>query len=207
MKALVRHVYGSPNVLHVEEVPMPTIGDGDLLVKVHAASANAADWHLLRGTPLPFRVIEGFRTPKHRIIGNDIAGRVEAVGKNVTQFRPGDEVFGELSRCGFGAYAAFVAAPEKAFALKPTNLSFEEAAALPTAGCTALQGLRKGSIQRGQTVLVHGAAGGVGIAHIGPVGLHGVELEPELVRAHQVVGIEEKYVGARGLFEPRETRE
>ena len=162
MKALVRHVYGSPDVLHVEEVPMPTVGDGDMLVKVHAASANAGDWHLLRGTPLPFRLVEGVRTPRHRIIGTDIAGRVEAVGKAVTEFRPGDDVFGELSRCGFGAYAAFVAAPEKAFALKPTNLSFEESAALPTAGYTALQGLRKGHIQRGQRVLIHGASGGVG---------------------------------------------
>jgi NADPH:quinone reductase-like Zn-dependent oxidoreductase len=89
MKALVRHVYGSPDVLHIEDVPVPTIGDGDLLVKVHAASANAGDWHLLRGTPLPFRLVEGVRTPKHRIIGTDIAGRVEAVGKDVTQFRPG----------------------------------------------------------------------------------------------------------------------
>jgi len=162
VKALVRDVYGSPDVLRAEEAPMPTIGDGDLLVKVHAASANAGDWHLLRGTPLPLRLVEGLRTPKHRILGNDVAGRVEAVGKNVTQFRPGDEVFGELSRCGFGAYAAFVSAPETAFALKPANLSFEEAAALPTAGCTALQALRKGRIQRGQRVLIHGAAGGVG---------------------------------------------
>src|SRR3982750_4842560 len=101
---------------------MPTTnGDDDVLVRVHAASANAGDWHLLRGTPLPFRLVEGLRTPKHLIIGNDIAGRVEAVGKDVTQFRPGDEVFGELSRCGFGAYAAFVSAPEKALALKPKN--------------------------------------------------------------------------------------
>ncbi len=138
------------------------VGSRDVLVKVAAASVNAGDWHLLRGTPLPIRLVEGLGTPKHRIIGNDIAGRVEAVGKDVTQFRPGDEVFGELPRCGFGAYAEFVSAPEKALALKPTNLSFEEAAALPTAGCTALQGLRKGRIQRGDKVLIHGAAGGVG---------------------------------------------
>src|ERR1051325_4550691 len=162
MKAIVRETYGSPDVLHVEDVPLPTLRDGDLLVRVHAASANAGDWHLLRGTPLPFRLVAGLRRPKFKIIGTDVAGRVEAVGKAVTQFRPGDEVFGELSRCGFGAYAAFVAAPEQAFALKPANLSFEEAAALPTAGCTALQGLRKGHIQRGQRVLIHGAAGGVG---------------------------------------------
>jgi NADPH:quinone reductase-like Zn-dependent oxidoreductase len=162
MKAIVRETYGPPEVLHLEEVPLPTVGDGDVLVRVQAASANAGDWHLLRGTPLPFRLVAGLRTPRFKIIGTDVAGRVEAVGRNVTQFRPGDEVFGELSRCGFGAYAEFAAAPEKALALKPANLSFEEAATLPTAGCTALQGLRKGRIQRAQRVLINGASGGVG---------------------------------------------
>ena len=162
MKAIVRETYGPPDVLHLEDVPVPTLGDGDVLVRVRAASANAGDWHLLRGTPLPFRLVAGLRIPKFKIIGTDIAGRVEAVGRNVTQFRPGDEVFGELSRCGFGAYAEFAAAPEKALALKPANLSFEEAATLPTAGCTALQGLRKGRIQRAQRVLINGASGGVG---------------------------------------------
>ena len=162
MKAIVRETYGPPDVLHLEEVPLPTVGDGDVLVRVQAASANAGDWHLLRGTPLPFRLVAGLRKPKFKIIGNDIAGCVEAVGRNVTKFRPGDEVFGELSRCGFGAYAEFAAAPEKALALKPANLSFEEAAAIPTAGCTALQGLRQGRIERGQRVLVNGASGGVG---------------------------------------------
>ena len=162
MKAIVRETYGPPDVLHLEEVPLPSVGDGDVLVRVQAASANAADWHLLRGTPLPFRLVAGQRKPKARIIGNDVAGIVERVGRNVTQFRPGDEVFGELSRCGFGAYAEFVAAPEKALASKPANLSFEEAAAIPTAGCTALQGLRHGRIERGQRVLIHGASGGVG---------------------------------------------
>ena len=162
MKAIVREAYGPPDVLHLEEVPRPRVGDGDVLVRVHAASANAGDWHLLRGTPLPFRLVAGLRTPKFKIIGTDVAGRVEAVGRNVTQFRPGDDVFGELSRCGFGAYAEFAAAPEKALALKPANLSFEVAATLPTAGCTALQGLRKGRIQRAQRVLINGASGGVG---------------------------------------------
>lgn len=162
MKAIVRETYGSADVLHCEDVPLPTLRDNDVLVRVRAASANAADWHLLRGTPFPFRVVAGLRTPRFKIIGNDIAGCVEAVGRNVTQFRPGDEVFGELSRCGFGAYAEFAAAPEKALALKPANLSFEEAAAIPTAGCTALQGLRKGRIQRAQRVLINGASGGVG---------------------------------------------
>jgi NADPH:quinone reductase-like Zn-dependent oxidoreductase len=162
MKAIVRETYGPPDVLHLEDVAAPTVGDGDVLVRVHAAAANAADWHLLRGTPLPFRLVAGLRTPRFKIIGTDVAGHVEAVGRNVTQFRPGDEVFGELSRCGFGAYAEFAAAPEKALALKPANLSFEEAATLPTAGCTALQGLRKGRIQRAQRVLINGASGGVG---------------------------------------------
>jgi NADPH:quinone reductase-like Zn-dependent oxidoreductase len=162
MKAIVRETYGSPDVLHLEDVPTPTLRDGDVLVKVRAASANAGDWHLLRGKPLPFRLIAGLRTPKFKIIGTDIAGTVEAVGRSVKQFRPGDHVFGELSRCGFGAYAEFAAAPETALALKPANLSFDEAATLPTAGCTALQGLRKGQIQRGQRVLINGASGGVG---------------------------------------------
>jgi len=162
MKAIVRETYGPPDVLHLEEVPLPTLRDGDVLVRVRAASANAGDWHLLRGTPLPFRLVAGLRIPKFKTIGTDVAGHVEAVGRNVTQFRPGDEVFGELSRCGFGAYAEFAAAPEKALALKPANLSFEEAATLPTAGCTALQGLRKGRIQRGHRVLLNGASGGVG---------------------------------------------
>jgi len=162
MKAIVRETYGPPDVLHLEEVPLPTLRDGDVLVRVRAASANAGDWHLLRGTPLPFRLVAGLRIPKFKIIGTDVAGHVEAVGRNVTQFRPGDEVFGELSRCGFGAYAEFAAAPEKALALKPAKLSFEEAATLPTAGCTALQGLRKGRIQRAQRVLLNGASGGVG---------------------------------------------
>jgi NADPH:quinone reductase-like Zn-dependent oxidoreductase len=141
---------------------VPTVGDGDVLVRVRAASANAGDWHLLRGTPLPFRLVAGLRTPRFKIIGTDIAGVVEAVGRNVTRFRPGDEVFGELSRCGFGAYAEFAVAPEKALALKPAGLSFEQAAALPTAGCTALQGLRKGRIERARRVLINGASGGVG---------------------------------------------
>ena len=162
MKAIVRETYGSPDVLRLQDVPVPTLGDGDVLVRVRAASANAGDWHLLRGTPFPFRLVAGLRRPRFKIIGTDVAGHVEAVGRNVTQFRPGDEVFGELSRCGFGAYAEFAVAPEKALALKPANLSFEEAATLPTAGCTALQGLRKGRVQRARRVLINGASGGVG---------------------------------------------
>jgi NADPH:quinone reductase-like Zn-dependent oxidoreductase len=162
MKAIVRETYGPPDVLRLEDVPAPTFGDGDVLVRVRAASANAGDWHLLRGTPFPLRLVSGLRTPRFKIIGTDVAGHVEAVGRHVTRFRPGDEVFGELSRCGFGAYAEFAVAPERALALKPANLSFDEAATLATAGCTALQGLRKGRIQRAQRVLINGASGGVG---------------------------------------------
>jgi len=162
MKAIVRHAYGSPDVFRLEEVAKPTAGETDVLVRVHAASANAGDWHLMRGTPFPFRLVAGLLKPKHTIIGTDIAGRVEAVGRRVTQFKPGDDVFGELSRSGFGGYAEYVAAPETVLALKPSNASFEEAAATPTSGLTALQGLRKGKIGPGQKVLIHGAGGGVG---------------------------------------------
>lgn len=162
MKAITRETYGPPDVLRLDDVPMPTYGDDGVLVRVHAASANAGDWHLLRGTPLAFRLVAGLTKPKFRIIGNDIAGTVEATGRNVTQFKPGDEVFGEVSRSGFGAYAEYVVARENALAPKPTNLSFEEAAAIPTAGCTALQGLRKGNVDSARNVLIHGAAGGVG---------------------------------------------
>lgn len=162
MKAIVRETYGPPDVLRLADVPMPIIGADGVLVRIHAASANAGDWHLLRGTPLPFRLVAGLFKPRFKIIGNDISGTVEAVGRNVTQFKPGDEVFGEVSRCGFGAYAEYVVARESTLALKPANLTFEEAASVPTSGCTALQGLRKGNIQPGQKVLIHGAAGGVG---------------------------------------------
>jgi NADPH:quinone reductase-like Zn-dependent oxidoreductase len=162
VKAIVRETYGPPDVLRLADVPTPTPGGLDVLVHVHAASANAGDWHLLRGTPLPFRLVAGVMKPKYKIIGNDVAGTVEAVGRNVTRFKRGDEVFGDVSRCGFGAYAEYVVARESALALKPSNLSFEETAALPTAGCTALQGLRKGNIQSARKVLIHGASGGVG---------------------------------------------
>lgn len=162
MKAIVRDTYGPPSVLRLADIPTPAVDDQGVLVRVHAASANAGDWRLLRGTPLAFRLVAGLTKPKFKIIGNDIAGTVEAVGRNVTHFKRGDEVFGDVSRCGFGAYAEYVVARENALALKPANLSFEEAASLPTAACTALEGLRKGQIQPGQKVLIHGASGGVG---------------------------------------------
>jgi len=162
MKAIVRDTYGPPEVLRLSDVPMPAVGDRDVLVRVHAAASNAGDWHLLRGTPWPFRLIAGLLKPKHHILGTDISGTIESVGPGVTQFRRGDDVFGELSRCGFGGFAEFVAAPETALAPKPSNVTFEEAAATATSGMTALQGLLKGNIRAGQNVLIHGAAGGVG---------------------------------------------
>ncbi len=160
MKAIVYHKYGSPDVLKLEEVEKPTPKDNEVLVKVHAASVNAADWHILRGKPFLVRLMGfGLLKPKNKILGSDIAGRVEAVGRNVKQFQPGDEVFGTIR----GGFAEYVCAREDALALKPANLSFEEAAAVPMAAVTALQGLRdKGQIQPGQKVLINGASGGVG---------------------------------------------
>jgi len=164
MKAMVYTKYGSPDVLQLKEVEKPTPKDDEVLIKVHAASANAYDWHLLRADPFLVRLRGGWLLkPKNTILGADIAGRVEAVGRNVKQFQPGDEVFGDLSACGNGGFAEYVSVPESALALKPASLTFEEAAAVPMAAVTALQGLRdNGQIQPGQKVLINGASGGVG---------------------------------------------
>jgi NADPH:quinone reductase-like Zn-dependent oxidoreductase len=163
MKAIVQHKYGSPNVLKLEEREKPAPQDNEVLVKVLAASTAAGDWHLLRAKPFLMRFIYGLLKPKYQILGAAVAGQVEAVGRNVTQFQPGDEVFGDLSACGFGAFAEYVSVPENALALKPTRLTFEEAATVPVSAVTALQGLRdKGHIQPGQKVLINGASGGVG---------------------------------------------
>lgn len=164
MKAIVRYQYGSADVLNLEEVDQPIVSARDVLVRVEATSVNAGDWHLMRGTPFIVRLIYGgLRQPKLKILGFDIAGRVEAVGQDVTQFKPGDEVFGDLSECGFGAFAEYVCAKESALVLKPDTISFEEAAAVPGAALAALQGLRDcGHIQPGQTVLINGASSGVG---------------------------------------------
>ncbi len=164
MKAIVLTKYGSPDVLSLQEVDKPVVPDNGILVRVHAASVNAGDWHLMRGTPFFMRLMfGGFLKPKIKIIGFDIAGQVEAVGKDVTQFKPGDEVFGDLSECGFGAFAEYVCATETALVLKPSATTFEAAATVPGAALTALQGLRDvGQIQSGQKVLIAGASGGVG---------------------------------------------
>lgn len=164
MKAIIRDRYGSSEVLRLEEIPRPTCGDGDMLVRVHAASVNAGDWHLMRGEPLLVRLaFGGLRRPKLKVLGADVAGRVEAVGGSVQRFQPGDEVFGDLSDFGFGAFAEYVCVPERALVPKPSNLSLEEAAAVPLAAGAALQGLRdKGRIGAGRKVVVNGASGGVG---------------------------------------------
>ena len=161
MKAIVYTKYGPPDVLQLKEVEKPTPKDNEVLIKVHAASVNAADLDLLRGTPLVR--LGGLLKPKYKILGSDIAGRVEAVGRNVKQFQPGDEIFGDLNECGFGAFAEYVCVPENALALKPASMTFEEVAAVPSAAVIALQGLRdKRQIQPGQKVLINGAGGGVG---------------------------------------------
>ncbi len=161
MKAIVYTEYGPPDVLQLKEVTKPTPKDDEVLVKIQAASVNALDWHLLTADIFLVRLMGmGLFKPKNPILGADIAGRVEAVGKNINQFRPGDEVFGDIGHGGFAEYAI---GKEKYLAHKPANLSFDQAAAVPVAGLTALQGLRdSGKIQVGQKVLINGAAGGVG---------------------------------------------
>jgi NADPH:quinone reductase-like Zn-dependent oxidoreductase len=164
MKAIVCTAYGPPDVLQLQEVEKPAPKGTEVRVRVHAASINYGDWGLLRGKPFFLRLTEGgIREPKIRILGGDVAGRVEAVGRNATRFRPGDEVFGDLAACGRGGFAEYVCAAEDKFARKPAKLSFEEAAAVPMAAVVALQGLRdKGQIRPGQKVLINGTSGGVG---------------------------------------------
>ncbi len=160
MKAIVRDRYGSPDVLELREIDIPVPKEGRLLVQIHAASVNPLDWHILRGDPFFLRFMGyGIIHPKQRILGADIAGRVEAVGANVTEFKVGDEVFGGTLG-GFAEYGCF---PENKVALKPASITFAQAAAVPVAALTALQGLRDiGKLQAGQHLLVNGAAGGVG---------------------------------------------
>jgi NADPH:quinone reductase-like Zn-dependent oxidoreductase len=164
VKAIVHDTYGAPaEVLRLRDVPRPTPGDDEVLVRVRAASVNPADWHLIRGVPYIARLQFGLRAPKHTVAGCDLAGQVEEVGRAVTAFRPGDEVFGAPALRGFGAFAEYAAVPQDVLAPKPTNLSFEHAAAVPLAALTALQGVRDhGRTQAGQRVLVIGASGGVG---------------------------------------------
>jgi NADPH:quinone reductase-like Zn-dependent oxidoreductase len=163
MKAIIYTRYGSPDVLGLREVAKPTPKDDEVLIKVRAASVNSADLHLLRADPFLTRLYSGPLKPKFNILGADVAGKVETVGKSVKQFKPGDDVFGDISGCTWGGFAEYVCAREKALVMKPANISFEQAAAAPMAAVTALQGLRdKGRIQPGQKVLINGASGGVG---------------------------------------------
>ena len=159
MKAIVHQQYGAPDLLGFEDVATPVPGDDEVLVRIRAASVNPLDWHTVRGLPYPLRIGNGFTTPKKAVLGIDVAGEVETVGAKVAQLRPGDEVFGVCK----GAFAEYACAKEDRLVSKPARLSFEQAAAIPVAGLTALQGLRdRGRLQRGQSVLIVGASGGVG---------------------------------------------
>jgi NADPH:quinone reductase-like Zn-dependent oxidoreductase len=159
MRAITYRDYGAPDDLELSEIEVPTVGDDDVLIRVRAASVNPYDWHFMRGKPYFMRAQTGLRRPKEPRLGADVAGTVEAVGRNVTEFGPGDEAFGGAT----GAFAEFVVGRPRSLALKPASVSFEEAATLNIAGLTALQGLRdKGGLRAGQQVLVNGASGGVG---------------------------------------------
>ncbi len=175
MKAIVYTKYGTPDVLELKEIDKPIQKDDEVLIKVYAVSLNDWDLGLLEGDFVN-RLLNGFRKPKIKILGSDIAGRVEAVGKKVKKFRPGDEVFGDLSG-RWGGFAEYVCAPENALALKPASMTFEEAAAIPQAAMLAVQGLRdKGKIKSGQKLLINGAGGGVGTFAIQIAKLYGVEI-------------------------------
>ena len=160
MKAIVQRQYGAPqDVLHLADVEMPVVGAQDVLVAVRASSANPWDWHYIRGEPVLFRpALGGIREPKFKVPGGDLAGTVKQAGSGVTAFKPGDDVYG----FGHGAFAEYIAVPHGSLALKPQSLTFEQAAAVPLAAVTALQGLRAGGLQQGQDVLIAGASGGVG---------------------------------------------
>jgi NADPH:quinone reductase-like Zn-dependent oxidoreductase len=163
MKAIVQTKYGSPEVLSLQEVDRPVVSNTGVLVRIHATSVHAGDWHLMRGTPWLLRLMFGLFKPKHQILGTDMAGTVAEIGVEVTQFKIGDRVFGDLSASGFGGFAEYVCVPESALALKPDNLTFAQAATVPASALAALQGLRDvGKIRSGQQVLINGAAGGVG---------------------------------------------
>lgn len=160
MKAIAYDRFGSPDVLELRELPKPEVGPDQVLVRVRAASPNPYDWHFMRGLPYIARPATGMLRPKHSLLGSDVAGEVEAIGSQVRRFRPGDEVFGFV---GAGGFADYVSAPEGRLVSKPANLSFEQAATVPLAALTALQGLRDaGRIESGQKVLIVGASGGVG---------------------------------------------
>ena len=177
MKAFIYEKYGPPETLRMAEVDKPAPNTDEVLVKVLGASVNAADWHVLRGKPLFSRATLGLLRPKHQILGVDIAGQVEAVGGGVSRFKPGDQVYANLLDHGYGGFAEYVSVPVGVLSLKPANLSFEEAAAVPMAATTALQGLgRHGALQPAQQVLINGASGGVGSFAVQLAKASGVEV-------------------------------
>jgi NADPH:quinone reductase-like Zn-dependent oxidoreductase len=163
MKAIVYRKYGSPDVLEYGDADKPVPKDDEVLIKVEAAALNAYDWHLMRGQPFIARMSGGLSKPKNTILGEDVAGRIVEVGPKAGSFKPGDEIFGDIASCGSGGFAEYARARENVLASKPAGLSFEQAAAVPMAAVTALQGLRdKGRIAAGKKVLINGASGGVG---------------------------------------------
>jgi NADPH:quinone reductase-like Zn-dependent oxidoreductase len=163
MKAMVYAQYGSPQVLEYREVEKPCPKEDEVLINVQASSVTYGDLAAVKGEPFMVRFSLGLRKPKYKILGKDVVGRVEEVGQSVREFKPGDEVFGDLSQCGWGAYAQYVSVPENALVMKPRNASFEQAAAVPESAVVALQGLRDiGKVKPGQKVLVNGASGGIG---------------------------------------------
>jgi NADPH:quinone reductase-like Zn-dependent oxidoreductase len=163
MQAIVRHTYGSPDVLELAEIEIPTPRDDEVLIKVQASSVNAGDWRMLRADPFLARLDVGLLKPRNKILGFDVAGTVEAAGRAVTQFRPGDEVFGNIFDLRGGAFAEYVAVPERLLVRKPANVTFEQAAVVPLAAVTASRGLRHyGQVKPGHKVLINGASGGVG---------------------------------------------
>ncbi len=177
MKAIICTKYGSPDLLQIKDIEKPSPGDDEVLVKVYAASVNYNTMMFVKGVPLVGRTFTGLLKPKLQTPGNDISGRVEAVGKNVNSLKPGDEVFGDLAEYGFSAFADYVAVPEKSLTLKPANLSFEEAAAVPEAGLVALQALRDaGEIRTRNNVLIYGASGGIGTFAVQIAKYYGVEV-------------------------------
>lgn len=176
MKAIVFTKYGSPDVLALKEVEKPTPKDDEVLIRVHAVSLNDWDLGALQGDSFVNRLLFGLLSPKKHILGSDIAGRIEAVGKNIVKFRPGDDVYGDLSG-DWGGFAEYVCAREHALALKPASMTFEQAAAIPQAAMLAVQGLLdKGRIQKGQKLLINGAGGGVGTFAIQIAHLYGAEI-------------------------------
>lgn len=197
MRAVVHTRYGSPDALELRDVERSTPAVDEVLIRVRAASVNAADWHVMRGKPFLVRLMGyGIRTPNHGLFGADVAGEVEAVGSDVTAFQPGDAVFGDLSESGRGSFAEYVCTGENALASIPAGVTFEEAAATPLAAVTALQGLRDlGEIREGERVLVNGASGGVGTFAVQIAKAYGAEVtgvcRTEKVDAVRSIGADE----------------